>query len=365
MLIHGGQLGLGAFLQKKLQATTAEKSRAGAFCSSPRNGIRRGHIYIHICIYSIYIYIYTCVNIVKVLKKCIYISIDSAGCTVLYSITSAPEGDPQLHPGIRTACYEEVPELLLTDPPDLIALLMPNFMRTDVEDPQQGYVPDHVLEVVPPDTPVAFSSRFELQEKVLQGLGLDLILPQTRCPFSAGAGDPHVHYDDNGWIFATRATAVSRVLRHAPPLSPLKENRKEKVKTLFWGIVDLKYDAFKPVLDRIQVLETGRNLRACRPAVGINPKALKHQSWQTTTRTTHERFCVKSYSGDGRISKFSGQTVTLSCQKNAVLLTMSIPSFRRWCTHPEDLRSTVPLGRGGCGVADPRNDQLAAAWRSC
>ena len=31
-----------------------------------------------------------------------------------------------------------------------------------------------------------------------------------------------------------------------------------QVKTLFWGIVDLKYDAFKPVLDRIQVLETGR-----------------------------------------------------------------------------------------------------------
>ncbi|CAE7399578.1 unnamed protein product [Symbiodinium pilosum] len=194
VLIHGGQLGLGTFLQKKQQ----------------------GEI-----------------------------------------MMERQEGDPRLLPGIRTACYEEIGELVQTEPPDLIALLMPNFMRTDVEDPPQGYVPDQVLDLLPREAVVVFSSRFELQEKVLQGVVSDLVLPQIRCPFSAGAGDPHVHYDDNGWIFATRASAMSRILRHAPSPSTLRENGKGKVKTLFWGIVDLKYDAFKPVLDRIQVLETG------------------------------------------------------------------------------------------------------------
>ncbi|CAE7682193.1 unnamed protein product [Symbiodinium sp. CCMP2456] len=195
VLLHGRQLGLGAFLQKKLPSATQEAEH---------------------------------------------------------------KGDPRLHPGIRTACYEEVPDLLENDPPDLISLLMPNFMRTDVEDPQQGYVPEEVLDLLPPEALVVFSSRFQLsQEKVLQEMGPDLVLPQTRCPFSAGAGDPNVHYDDNGWIFATRAAAVSRVLRHTPSPGMLKGSRTQKVKTLFWGIVDLKYDAFKPVLDRIQVLETG------------------------------------------------------------------------------------------------------------
>ena len=84
-------------------------------------------------------------------------------------------------------------------------------------------------DLLPREAVVVFSSRFELQEKVLQGVVSDLVLPQIRCPFSAGAGDPHVHYDDNGWIFATRASAMSRILRHAPSPSTLRENGKGKV----------------------------------------------------------------------------------------------------------------------------------------
>jgi len=170
--------------------------------------------------------------------------------------SAGQEGDPLLHPDIQTACYEEVLEFLATEPPDLIAVLMPNFMKTDAESPQQGYVPERILDMLPGEVPVVFSSRFELQEKVFQGMGTDLLMPQLRCPFSAGAGDPNAYYDDNGWVFAMKARNISRVLHHGP--SPgHREKGKDKVKTLFWGIVDLKYDAFKPVLERIQVLETG------------------------------------------------------------------------------------------------------------
>ena len=241
-------------------------------------------------------------------------------------------GDPQLHPGIRTACYEEVGELLQTDPPDLIAFLMPNFMRTDVEDPQQGYVPDHVLDYVPHEVLVVFSSRFELQEKVLRGLGSDLVLPQIRCPFSAGAGDPHVQYDDNGWIFATKAAAMAGVLRHAPSPSPLRENRKEKVKTLFWGIVDLKYDAFKPVLDRLQVLETGEVgglVAQCRCRQQCWRLVCLSESSRNATADLQATDC--SCAGDGRISKFSGHDWLMQggLQQHAVLQVMGLRSRRR------------------------------------
>jgi len=74
-----------------------------------------------------------------------------------------------------------------------------------------------------------------------------------RCPFSAGAGDPSLKYDDNGWIFGTRAKALATAALVCPePALPAG-----KVKIMFWGIVDLKYDHHKPLLERIRVLETG------------------------------------------------------------------------------------------------------------
>ena len=249
-------------------------------------------------------------------------------------------GDPQLHPGIRTACYEEVRELLQNDPPDLISLLMPNFMRTDVEDLQQGYVPEEVLDLLPPEALVVFSSRFQLsQEKVLQEMGPDLVLPQTRCPFSAGAGDPNVHYDDNGWIFATRAAAVSRVLRHTPSPGMLKGSRTQKVKTLFWGIVDLKYDAFKPVLDRIQVLETGRGLSNSHLVLRIR-KLKQPLSSQCLLSASHSLWgcqtCDCSCGGDGRISKFSGQMQLAlhdASMSESLAFQAMVPRYKRLSRH--------------------------------
>ena len=41
-------------------------------------------------------------------------------------------------PIIRTACYEDLPSLWKSDPPDFGVILMPNFTKTAPEDPQQA-----------------------------------------------------------------------------------------------------------------------------------------------------------------------------------------------------------------------------------
>lgn len=153
-------------------------------------------------------------------------------------------------PIIRTACYEDLPSLWKSDPPDLGVILMPNFTKTAPEDPQQAVIPNNIFEMLG-GLPVVVSSRCRLQS--LNSLADGVLLPQMRCPFSAGAGDPSLKYDDNGWIFCATANALAKAALVCPePALPTG-----KVKIMFWGIVDLKYDHHKPLLERIRVLETG------------------------------------------------------------------------------------------------------------
>lgn len=160
------------------------------------------------------------------------------------------EGVPSGLPQIRTACYEDLLSLFQTEPPDLGVILMPNFTKTAPEDPQQGVIPAGIFEMSG-HLPVVVSSRCRIQS--LNPLGDGVLLPQMRCPFSAGAGDPSLKYDDNGWIFCATAQALGKAaLMAADPALPAG-----KVKIMFWGIVDLKYDHHKPLFERIQVLETG------------------------------------------------------------------------------------------------------------
>jgi len=170
--------------------------------------------------------------------------------TALEPDSPSPQGAQSALPTVRTACYDDLPGLLKTDPPDLGVILMPNFTKTATEDPQQGVIPSGVLEMLD-CLPVVVSSRCRLHS--LNSLGDGVLLPQMRCPFSAGAGDPSLKYDDNGWIFGTRAKALATAALVCPePALPAG-----KVKIMFWGIVDLKYDHHKPLLERIRVLETG------------------------------------------------------------------------------------------------------------
>ncbi|CAJ1436830.1 unnamed protein product [Effrenium voratum] len=153
-------------------------------------------------------------------------------------------------PAICSACYEEVPDLVRVRPPHLAAVLMPSGSPS-AEDPPQGVIPREVLELLAPELPVVVSTRAARRESAPRTF--PELLPQVRCPFSANAGDPSLKYDDNGWIFAVKGAYLSRALQPDPEC----EKEKEKVKTMFWGIVDLKYDSSKPIFERIRVLETG------------------------------------------------------------------------------------------------------------
>ncbi|OLP77050.1 hypothetical protein AK812_SmicGene42941 [Symbiodinium microadriaticum] len=130
--------------------------------------------------------------------------------------------------------------------------------------------------------PVVVSTCFKLSTRVsqrLSSLGRLLLLQETRCPFSASAGDPESQFSDNSWITAVEGPDALDFFMNldlsmeTPPF--LEED--QRIPAVFWGILDLKYDGSKPILERVRVLETG----------------------------------------DGRISKFSGDGAALQdCMKN-------------------------------------------------
>jgi len=98
--------------------------------------------------------------------------------------------------------------------------------------------------------------------KVLQtSLAGKVFHPLMKNIFSAAAGDPSAEYDDNGWQVGLSGTDA--VLKFVEMMQKIDHTEADnvhddvKIPCVFWGIVDLKYDASKPLNDRVMVLETG------------------------------------------------------------------------------------------------------------
>lgn len=174
------------------------------------------------------------------------------------------EGKP---PVVRTASYDDLFWLtrLSSSSPDLAVVFMPEVVDSAQPDQPQTTLPDAVVAAIE-DVPVVISTRYGLSESGAMGLRCKLrgqiVLPQTRSPFSASAARQQVVLDDNGWIFAVQGPgALAKAMQmEQPPQHFAREAAPQgqgRLPVLFWGILDIKYDRSRPVLDRVKVLETG------------------------------------------------------------------------------------------------------------
>jgi len=106
----------------------------------------------------------------------------------------------------------------------------------------------------------------EAAQTLARSLGDRQVFPVSRCDFSALAGDPAAEYDDNGWFTVFRdlesIIEVNRIVsqsreREGERRDLGEHDDRSKIAATFWGIIDLKYDPSKPILERVKVLETG------------------------------------------------------------------------------------------------------------
>jgi len=165
-------------------------------------------------------------------------------------------------PEVHATDYKGLQMLSVACEPDLVVLFMPA-LGGPVAEGEPGTVPEHILSAVS-DVPAIVTTRCALPEATVRLLrsrlhGSQLLLPPVRCPFSAAAGDPVIKYDDNGWIFGVQGTgALATALNiHVRPDYPGRVPEWSKVPALFWGILDIKYDPRLPVFERVKVLESG------------------------------------------------------------------------------------------------------------
>jgi len=169
-------------------------------------------------------------------------------------------------PVIRSAGVNEwlFMNKLLGSVPDLVVAFMPDVPELgDAAPPKSplAELPDGVVAAIE-GTPIVITSRQGLNENNAMALRCKLrdqiLLPQTRSPFSAKAGRPQAALDDNGWFYVVRgagALAKATMMELHPAIGPPPGN--SRLPALFWGILDIKYDVSKPVFDRVKVLETG------------------------------------------------------------------------------------------------------------
>ncbi|CAE8682832.1 unnamed protein product, partial [Polarella glacialis] len=130
---------------------------------------------------------------------------------------------------------------------------------------------------------IAFTSRCEsmaqAELRLLEQLGLNIILSAVRNLFSGMAAGPQAKYDDHGWVTAVQgsttrysqlsaeqilqldvATLCSRSAELCPqPCKDVYEScsKADRSPAVFWGILDLKYDPRLLLEGRVKVLETG------------------------------------------------------------------------------------------------------------
>jgi len=88
-----------------------------------------------------------------------------------------------------------------------------------------------------------------------------MVMCQARNPCSACLETDSPAHDDNGWILAVRGRHLTKACGvQVPELAPPPKKpyaKKEKKPVVFWGILDIKFDPSKPVMDRVKILEAG------------------------------------------------------------------------------------------------------------
>eukprot|EP00930_Biecheleria_cincta_P089103 TRINITY_DN78363_c0_g1_i1.p1 TRINITY_DN78363_c0_g1~~TRINITY_DN78363_c0_g1_i1.p1 ORF type:complete len:1129 (-),score=148.74 TRINITY_DN78363_c0_g1_i1:7-3393(-) len=148
--------------------------------------------------------------------------------------------------------------------PDLVIVLMP--AMTLHEDGQMSisssFLPENPRQFFGSKS-IVISTRFccsskelELLEERLKGRALFVM---QRNMLSALHWNSCADFDDNGWITCVAGFEGLEILltsRFTPPgRRAISEGACNPA--LFWGILDLKYDPNRPILERVQVLEAG------------------------------------------------------------------------------------------------------------
>mmetsp|Transcript_1234 Transcript_1234/g.3169 ORF Transcript_1234/g.3169 Transcript_1234/m.3169 type:complete len:862 (-) Transcript_1234:17-2602(-) len=168
------------------------------------------------------------------------------------------------HCAVRATSYAHLKDL---PSPHLAMVFMPD-RQNDAFEPGDGHSLDGSSRAIPRDVmsmlvgvPVVVSTCFKPSPRFgqrLRSLGNLLLLQETRCPFSS-AGDLQSQFADNSWITAVRGPDALEFLLNLEICCELPSALPEehRLPAVFWGILDLKYDGSKPILERVRVLETG------------------------------------------------------------------------------------------------------------
>jgi len=189
--------------------------------------------------------------------------------------------------------YDNMVQFAEARKPDLVILFNVEFRSTRA-DGKPMQVPQHVLEAAK-HVPTVISFRFKLWDASIKTmdktLGQSLLFTPLRNPFSAMAGNTRFDYDDNGWIVGLRNLQALPDLLALDLRPPFPESRdpENKLVAIFWGIIDLKYDADSPIFERIKVLESGD---------GRNSKFSHHG--EEIPKRFRARHRLEDFSGSGR-----------------------------------------------------------------
>lgn len=222
--------------------------------------------------------------------------------------SQALEGHPAV---VRTRDYQAIAREREDDwEPDLAVLFMPEVRYDNDLDRRRpsSLLPSGVLTALG-SAPVAVTMRFELPARSARelesALGEQLLVAPTRCPFSSSCSAQGALYDDNGWLFVIQGPGALPTSLDIKVWRPSWEvvEEADRSPAEFWGIIDLKYDPAKPVFERVKVLETG----------------------------------------DGRISKFSGDGADIQRRAEGCYRLDEGPGMRKYHTISADKRFTHDL----------------------
>lgn len=197
-------------------------------------------------------------------------SLSTAPCEIILcgdGLSQIVDAGPEASPGNHRPRIRGFPSHSIADSaqePDLVMVLMPAV--TLHEDGQMSisssFLPENPQQFFESKF-IVISTRFccsseelSLLEERLQGRALFVM---QRNMMSALHWNSSAEFDDNGWITCVtgfEGLEILLAMRFAPP-GRRAVSEATCNPALFWGILDLKYDPTRPILERVQVLEAG------------------------------------------------------------------------------------------------------------
>lgn len=148
--------------------------------------------------------------------------------------------------------------------------------------PLVAYWAPHLLNLMLRGAPTVLTCRCKAEVRgeraLLQALGAKLFMitsspKHIRNLYSGMAADPDIEHDENGWLVAFCSSSLAehelrdllgnpdKLVKEATRILEASDKGKSEASgrtpAVFWGILDLKYDANKPVDARVRILESG------------------------------------------------------------------------------------------------------------